>query len=366
MCIYIICIISSFYFELKSNNISSFSSSSSSSSPPPETVPNLKRLEAIWNPITTTTATATSTVATGIDSLFFEFGRLYRFEFLPLGFVSRAVIGLFTSFGLPAAYYLWKNGVVFHLSSVETQATSIEVSSGTLLFRLAGQNEFNLSLRASNLSFAERTLKTAVDVIESTISGFYSTYADQIKRLLVCSHCLQQQQLRRRNTTIYNWESFLTVPKSAATATPSPPSTTYFTLEEFAKAVLSSSSYTSALLCTSNGGQVPVSLKHLAPDLALTDLPVLTDITTDVLLGKGGFGQVWKGRWRGSDVAVKELTSSDATDSEATQKFLSFQKEVAVMALLKHPNLLCLYGVMLQPLRMVLGKRRVYFLFFSF
>ncbi len=58
----------------------------------------------------------------------------------------------------------------------------------------------------------------------------------------------------------------------------------------------------------------------------------------------------------GRDIAVKELNrSSETPGTESSQSFLSFQKEVAVMALLKHPNLIRLLGVMLQPLRMVLG-----------
>ncbi len=55
---------------------------------------------------------------------------------------------------------------------------------------------------------------------------------------------------------------------------------------------------------------------------------------------------------------MKATTQSSAEEeADATQAFLSFQKEVAVMCKLQHPNLLRLYGVMLRPLRMVLGKR---------
>ncbi len=75
--------------------------------------------------------------------------------------------------------------------------------------------------------------------------------------------------------------------------------------------------------------------------------------------------QVWKGRWNERDVAVKELLmpatakSSAEEEADATHAFLSFQKEVAVMCKLQHPNLLRLYGVMLRPLRMVLGKAHI-------
>ncbi len=83
---------------------------------------------------------------------------------------------------------------------------------------------------------------------------------------------------------------------------------------------------------------------------------------THVHLLTSHFAKVWKGRWNEREVAVKELRlhapqSGERDEADATHAFMSFQKEVAVMCKLQHPNLLRLYGVMLRPLRMVLGKR---------
>lgn len=286
---------------------------------------------------------------------FFEFGRRYLFEFLPLGFISRVVIGIFNAFGIPPEYHLWKHGLAFRLSMT---TTSMQLSPGTraIILRFDPQRrEFNLFIRATDFPMAEQSLKTAVDVIEQIISGFYATYSSHIERLLVCSHCLQMHQLQQHGKDVLS-EASGSSTTLARTTSPGRrlPQITYFPLVKFARALNDQRS--PFLVCGKD--EVPVPLHHLAPDLALTNLQVLTDVNTATMLGQGGFGSVWKGNWRGREVAVKELKhSEESCTADSTQRFLSFQKEVALMALLQHPNLLRLHGVMLKPLRMVLGKR---------
>ncbi|KAK9907690.1 hypothetical protein WJX75_008211 [Coccomyxa subellipsoidea] len=50
------------------------------------------------------------------------------------------------------------------------------------------------------------------------------------------------------------------------------------------------------------------------------------------LLGKGGFGEVYKARWNGVPVAVKALIGEDRAEAEA------FQREIAVLEVLRHPH----------------------------
>ncbi|XP_075228054.1 mitogen-activated protein kinase kinase kinase 7-like isoform X2 [Lycorma delicatula] len=52
--------------------------------------------------------------------------------------------------------------------------------------------------------------------------------------------------------------------------------------------------------------------------------------------GKGSFGVVWKGRWRGDFVAIKHI------ESEAEKK--AFAVEVRQLSRVKHPNIVRLYG----------------------
>lgn len=54
------------------------------------------------------------------------------------------------------------------------------------------------------------------------------------------------------------------------------------------------------------------------------------------VVGKGSFGVVWKGRWRGRDVAVKHI------NSEGERK--AFTIEVRQLSRVSHPNIVKLYG----------------------
>ncbi|XP_029170810.1 mitogen-activated protein kinase kinase kinase 7-like [Nylanderia fulva] len=60
------------------------------------------------------------------------------------------------------------------------------------------------------------------------------------------------------------------------------------------------------------------------------------EIETEQVVGKGSFGVVWKGRWRGQDVAVKHI------NSEGERK--AFTVEVRQLSRVVHPNIVKLYG----------------------
>ncbi|XP_012253187.2 mitogen-activated protein kinase kinase kinase 7-like isoform X2 [Athalia rosae] len=60
------------------------------------------------------------------------------------------------------------------------------------------------------------------------------------------------------------------------------------------------------------------------------------EIETQEVVGKGSFGVVWKGRWRGQYVAVKHI------NSEGERK--AFTVEVRQLSRVTHPNIVKLYG----------------------
>lgn len=73
---------------------------------------------------------------------------------------------------------------------------------------------------------------------------------------------------------------------------------------------------------------------HSLPNVSLTDLSLIS------VLGGGAFGQVWKGSWRGTPVAVKILHPALSSNSPITS---SFQEEISLLSRLRHPNIcLCL------------------------
>ena len=52
-------------------------------------------------------------------------------------------------------------------------------------------------------------------------------------------------------------------------------------------------------------------------------------------LGEGTFGIVYKAKWRGTTVAVKELKSKMLGDEQLNE----FRKEIAILAAFRHPNI---------------------------
>lgn len=63
-------------------------------------------------------------------------------------------------------------------------------------------------------------------------------------------------------------------------------------------------------------------------------------------IGKGSYGQVFKGRWLGQEVAIKHY---DQRASKLKQKrLINFLKEVEIMTYLRHPNIVLFMGVCLN------------------
>uniref|UniRef100_A0A4W4FAW5 Tyrosine-protein kinase n=1 Tax=Electrophorus electricus TaxID=8005 RepID=A0A4W4FAW5_ELEEL len=65
------------------------------------------------------------------------------------------------------------------------------------------------------------------------------------------------------------------------------------------------------------------------------------EVTRGEELGSGNFGLVWKGHWRGENVAVKTIREDAMTEEE-------FKEEAEVMMKLSHPKLVQLYGLCTQ------------------
>jgi len=88
-----------------------------------------------------------------------------------------------------------------------------------------------------------------------------------------------------------------------------------------------------------------------APSAALTkQLPSihLKDLSLSTVLGGGAFGQVWRGNWRGTPVAVKVLSA--ACQSAIPEAVLrAFEDEVSMLSGLRHPNICLFMGVCLDP-----------------
>eukprot|EP00002_Diphylleia_rotans_P006650 TRINITY_DN1600_c0_g1_i3.p1 TRINITY_DN1600_c0_g1~~TRINITY_DN1600_c0_g1_i3.p1 ORF type:complete len:2451 (+),score=487.30 TRINITY_DN1600_c0_g1_i3:50-7402(+) len=62
-------------------------------------------------------------------------------------------------------------------------------------------------------------------------------------------------------------------------------------------------------------------------------------------LGSGGFGEVFRGEWRGTEVAIKSLFNHE----KKTNISEDFEKEMEIMVQLRHPNIVLYMGACIQP-----------------
>jgi len=69
------------------------------------------------------------------------------------------------------------------------------------------------------------------------------------------------------------------------------------------------------------------------------------ELTQNKELGRGGFGVVYRGTYRHSDVAIKQLLMENISAAAAQE----FESEAVVMAQLRSPNIVQFYGYCLSP-----------------
>eukprot|EP00188_Purpureofilum_apyrenoidigerum_P004834 Plantae.Rhodophyta-Purpureofilum_apyrenoidigerum.ctg5789.p1 GENE.Plantae.Rhodophyta-Purpureofilum_apyrenoidigerum.ctg5789~~Plantae.Rhodophyta-Purpureofilum_apyrenoidigerum.ctg5789.p1 ORF type:complete len:480 (+),score=67.08 Plantae.Rhodophyta-Purpureofilum_apyrenoidigerum.ctg5789:294-1733(+) len=80
----------------------------------------------------------------------------------------------------------------------------------------------------------------------------------------------------------------------------------------------------------------------LASGFASNALLDWKELTTLDLIGRGGFGNVYRGVWRGTPVAVKEVFYGDATQDTLLENFV---REAGIMSRLRHPNIVLYIGL---------------------
>ena len=71
----------------------------------------------------------------------------------------------------------------------------------------------------------------------------------------------------------------------------------------------------------------------------------LADVERHELCGTGGFGEVFRGIWAGTEVAVKRLHRQDLSKELLDE----MKAEIEVLQKLHHPNIVILMGIGLKP-----------------
>jgi tRNA A-37 threonylcarbamoyl transferase component Bud32 len=70
------------------------------------------------------------------------------------------------------------------------------------------------------------------------------------------------------------------------------------------------------------------------------------EVTLGPRIGIGSYGEVYKGTWRGTEVAVKRFLEQQDLSPQLVQEF---RDEVAMMARLRHPNIVLFLGAVTRP-----------------
>jgi len=109
------------------------------------------------------------------------------------------------------------------------------------------------------------------------------------------------------------------MPKSLS-ATPQASTSTYASSSVSGYTNVSSQPSPTSMKPGTNSYSSPALIQH-----AKWEIPA-SEIIKDVMVGKGGFGEVYKGRWRGSTVAIKVMIGVPKPD-----EILQFKNEAALL-----------------------------------
>ncbi|XP_029426926.1 LOW QUALITY PROTEIN: mitogen-activated protein kinase kinase kinase 10 [Rhinatrema bivittatum] len=89
--------------------------------------------------------------------------------------------------------------------------------------------------------------------------------------------------------------------------------------------------------------KLPGTLKECPPPLEIE----FQELLLEEIIGAGGFGKVYRGTWRGDEVAVKAARQDLDEDISVTVE--SVRQEAKLFCMLQHSNIIALRGVCLKP-----------------
>jgi hypothetical protein len=98
------------------------------------------------------------------------------------------------------------------------------------------------------------------------------------------------------------------------------------------------------------------SIQHIRTDLtissdsssSLSSKITFSELKLEHLIGGGGFGQVWRAKWKGTPVAVKVLTGSAQAAKISKAVLEEFIGEINMVSGMRHPNICLFMGACLD------------------
>jgi serine/threonine protein kinase/GTPase SAR1 family protein len=240
-------------------------------------------------------------------------GRIYQFEFLPIGMFNRMVVRFLQQHSWSPLLY-WRDGMV--LGKGSTRA----------LVLLDGvRHELTILVRGKRRALELLALVNAVDaLVNDSLSIDYSVFAP-------CTHCLD------RGVELGD--------------------VTRFRIEELERAFIAKRAF---VVCSAS--DKPINLQAVAPDLGFDYAESLRKIELGELdigakLADGSFAEVLSGMWQQRPVAIKRMVLPETDDTDAQRVvdvWNEFRSEVMLMSSMQHDNLVSLYGIVLEPFCIVL------------
>ena len=99
------------------------------------------------------------------------------------------------------------------------------------------------------------------------------------------------------------------------------------------------------------------SIQHIRKDLtissdassSLSSRVTFSELKLEDVIGGGGFGQVWRAKWKGTPVAVKVLTGSAQAETVPKAVLEEFIAEINMVSGMRHPNICLFMGACLDP-----------------
>jgi hypothetical protein len=99
------------------------------------------------------------------------------------------------------------------------------------------------------------------------------------------------------------------------------------------------------------------NIRHIRKDLtissdassSLSSKIAFSELNLEDVIGGGGFGQVWRARWKGTPVAVKVLTGSAQAETVPKAILEEFIAEINMLSGMRHPNICLFMGACLEP-----------------
>jgi leucine-rich repeat kinase 2 len=236
-----------------------------------------------------------------------QFDRIYQFDFVPPGLVSRLIVRLLHS---SEGKRYWRNGALVEQPNRNHALVEFFPTLKQLSIKVRGK----VALKPADL------LRTITETFETLLTSWYNI--NRFGKSVPCRHCLLN---RLEQPTVFSYEE----------------------LEDMA-------AREQWMVHCQNGGQLALDI--LVPDLAMADFDghriEFNDVQIEKELATGGFGVIYKGLWNKKVVAVKKLKEERLQDF--TKAYDNFRREVWLMSSLKHPNIVCLEAYTVKPFSMIM------------